>query len=361
VDSVIQTQVARQSEGLKELVAHEPLGAIANISAWNYPYFVGTNVIIPALLTGNTVLYKPSEYSSITGLNIVRLLHQAGVPKDVIVPIIGKGLVGETLLKENIDGVFFTGSNATGQKIAKQVAGRMIRVQLELGGKDPTYVCDNADAVVAAKSLADGAMYNTGQSCCSVERIYVHQAVYDTFMETFISEVKSFKVGDPQNKDTYIGPLTLGSRAIATLENQVKDAIAKGGKVVVGGKKKDTPSGCWFEPTVIINANNQMEVMREESFGPIIGIQKVSGDEEAISLMNDNAYGLTAGVYSSSSERAQKILAKINAGTVYWNACDRVSPFLPWSGRKGSGIGSTLGIQGIMTFVQPKAYHLIGK
>jgi len=257
---------------------------------------------------------------------------------------------------------FFTGSNATGEKISKQIAGRMIRVQLELGGKDPMYVCEDADPEFAAKSLADGAMYNTGQSCCSVERIYVHSKVYKKFMEVFINEVKGFKVGDPINdKDAYIGPLTMPKQP-DFLENQVKDAVAKGAKVLVGGNKgKLTSHGNWFEPTVLTNVNHTMDVMKEESFGPIIGIQEVNSNEEAIYLMNDTKYGLTAGIYTKNQSLAEEILPQINSGTVYWNACDRVSPALPWSGRKGSGIGSTLGLDGIMSFVQPKAYHLIKK
>jgi len=289
-------------------------------------------------------------------------LRQAGIPDDAFIPVIGKGPVGESLIQQNVNGVFFTGSNATGEKIAKQLAGRMIRVQLELGGKDPSYVCEDADPEFAAASLADGAMYNTGQSCCSVERIYVHTKVYKQFMDKFLSEVKGFKVGDPINdKDAYIGPLTMSSQP-DFLFKQVEDAKSKGAKVLIGGKKGNlTQHGNWFEPTVLVNVNHTMDVMREESFGPIIGIQEVKSNEEAISLMNDTKYGLTAGIYSKNKALAEEILPQINSGSVYWNACDRVSPALPWSGRKGSGIGSTLGRDGILSFVQPKAYHLIKK
>eukprot|EP01114_Cavostelium_apophysatum_P000096 TRINITY_DN1009_c0_g1_i1.p1 TRINITY_DN1009_c0_g1~~TRINITY_DN1009_c0_g1_i1.p1 ORF type:complete len:496 (+),score=129.56 TRINITY_DN1009_c0_g1_i1:110-1597(+) len=366
VDSVIQTRVEKEKGNIIEQVTSEPLGVIANISAWNYPLFVGNNVLVPALLTGNAVLYKPSEYSTMTGLKMIQLLHKAGVPEQVLRPVVGKGDIAEHLLTKDLNGVFFTGSNATGAKIAQKVAGKMVRLQLELGGKDPTYVCDDADVESAAKSLADGANYNTGQSCCSVERIYVHTKIYNKFVEIFVNEVKAFKMGDPLQDGTYIGALALAKQP-DFLEAQVKDAVAKGAKILVGGHKGYTGNeeklkrGHWFQPTVLVNVNHTMDVMREESFGPIIGIMEVKSDEEAVKLMNDTKYGLTAGVYTPSKIRAEDVLSQVESGTVYWNACDRVAPCLPWSGRRGSGIGSTLGREGIQTFVQPKAWHLIGK
>jgi acyl-CoA reductase-like NAD-dependent aldehyde dehydrogenase len=340
-----------------ETIHHEPLGVIANISAWNYPYFVGANVFVPALLAGNAVLYKPSEYATLTGLEIGKLLHASGVPQDVFTVLVGGGRVGIELLKEQVDGVFFTGSYGTGKRIAEAVAGRMIKLQLELGGKDPTYVCEDVDVAAAAASLADGAMYNTGQSCCSVERIYVHERIHDAFVDAFVKEVKGFKVGEPTDESTYIGPLTR-SQQVKVLSMHVADAVAKGAKLLVGGHPLDRPGGHWFEPTVLVNVNHDMAVMREESFGPIIGIQKVSGDDEALRLMNDTDYGLTAGVYTKDALRAQRLLARVNAGSVYWNCCDRVSPRLPWSGLKHSGVGLTLSTYGIEAFTRPKAWHL---
>lgn len=343
--------------GLREVIEHVPLGVVANISAWNYPYFVGSNVFVPALLAGNAVLYKPSEYATLTGLEIGRLLHASGVPPEVFHVLVGGGRVGIELLKEPVDGVFFTGSYATGKRIAEAVAGRMIKLQLELGGKDPTYVCDDVDVAAAAASLADGAMYNTGQSCCSVERIYVHKGVHDAFVDAFVKEVKAFKVGEPTAEDSYIGPLTRAQQ-VKVLQMQVADAVAKGAKLLAGGKPLDRPGGHWFEPTVLVNVNHDMLVMREESFGPVIGIQKVADDDEAVRLMNDTDYGLTAGVYTKDETRAQTILARVDAGSVYWNCCDRVSPRLPWSGVKHSGVGLTLSTYGIETFTRPKAWHL---
>ncbi len=343
--------------GMREVIEHVPLGVIANISAWNYPYFVGANVFVPALLAGNAVLYKPSEYATLTGQEIGRLLHASGVPQEIFQVLVGGGRVGIELLKEPVDGVFFTGSYATGKRIAEAVAGRMIKLQLELGGKDSSYVCDDVDIDAAAASLADGAMYNTGQSCCSVERIYVHEKIHDAFVDAFVREVRGFKVGEPTAEDTYIGPLARAQQ-VKVLQMQVADAVAKGAKLLAGGKPLDRPGGHWFEPTVLANVNHDMLVMRDESFGPIIGIQKVVGDDEAVRLMNDTDYGLTAGVYTKNEARAKTILAQIHAGSVYWNCCDRVSPRLPWSGVKHSGVGLTLSTYGIETFSRPKAWHL---
>jgi acyl-CoA reductase-like NAD-dependent aldehyde dehydrogenase len=357
-----QTRAATATEtvfdegGMREQIEHVPLGVVANISAWNYPWFVGCNVIVPALLTGNAVLYKPSEYATLTGLEIARLLHEAGVPKDVFTALVGEGAVGAALLEQQLDGLFFTGSHATGARIAQALSGRLVKLQLELGGKDPTYVCDDADPTTAAGSLADGAMYNTGQSCCSVERIYVHESIHDAFVAAFVEAVKGMKAGDPMAQDTYIGAITRAPQ-LAVLQAQVADAVAQGATLHTGGRRLPGP-GNWFAPTVFSNVDHRMALMRDESFGPVIGIQRVSGDEQAVRLMNDTRYGLTAGVYTPDEARARRLLAQVNAGSVYWNCCDRVSPRLPWSGYGDSGVGLTLSTYGIQTFTRPKAWHL---
>ncbi|MEK7433966.1 MAG: aldehyde dehydrogenase family protein [Cyanobacteriota bacterium] len=348
-----------KNQHLEESISHEPLGVICNISAWNYPYFVASNVFIPALLTGNSVLYKPSEFATLTGLEIANLLYEAGIPKDIFITIIGDGKIGASLLEQNLNGIFFTGSYPTGKKISELASKKFMKVQLELGGKDPVYICDDVDVKSVAEAVADGAFYNNGQSCCAVERIYVNSKIYDTFVEHFLDAVKGFVIGDPMDSKTYIGALTRKELQITALEKQVEDAIKKGAKLLTGGKRFEH-EGFYFEPTVFVNVNHDMELMKEESFGPIIGIQKVNDDDEAISLMNDTEYGLTSSVYSSSKERSKNILSQMNSGTVYWNCCDRISPRLPWSGRKNSGIGSTLSTYGIQAFVQPKAWHLKG-
>jgi len=356
VEPVTATETVYDENGMKERIEHVPLGVVGNISAWNYPWFVGCNVIVPALLTGNAVLYKPSEYATMTGLEIARLLHEAGVPRDVFATLVGAGPVGAALLEQKIDGLFFTGSHATGTRIAQAVGSRFMKLQLELGGKDPTYVCDDADPKIAAQSLADGAMYNTGQSCCSVERIYVHEKIHDAFVAAFVETVKGFKPGDPMAEDTYIGAIARAPQ-LDVLDAQVADAQAKGATLLAGGHRLPGP-GNWYAATVLAQVDHRMDVMRQESFGPIIGIQKVSGDEEAVALMNDTRYGLTAGVYTPDGERAEKLLSRVNAGSLYWNCCDRVSPRLPWSGFGDSGIGLTLSTYGIETFTRPRAWHL---
>jgi acyl-CoA reductase-like NAD-dependent aldehyde dehydrogenase len=339
-----------------ERITADPLGLVTNISAWNYPYFVGGNVLLPALLTGNSVLYKPSELVPQTGAAFAELLHQAGVPADALAVVQGGGRTGSLLLRQPLDGVFFTGSRATGRRIAQAAARHLIKVQLELGGKDPVYVCADVDVAQAAASLADGAFYNTGQSCCSVERIYVHRKIWRSFLDAFVATVRQFKVGDPNDEDTYIGPLARPAQR-AVLESQVADARAQGARVVLGGKRLRR-RGSYFAPTVLTHVTHGMSVMRDESFGPIIGLMPVDHDEAAIHLMNDTIYGLTAGVYSTDGDRAERILRQVNAGSAYWNCCDRVSPRLPWSGRQGSGLGLTLSREGIRTFTQPKAWHL---
>jgi len=346
-----------RQEGLEEKISYEPLGVICNISAWNYPYLVGVNVFVPALLAGNAVMYKPSEYATLTGLEIEKLLKQAGILQNIFHVAIGAREVGELLLELPFDGYFFTGSYKTGKYIYEKVADKMVPCQCELGGKDPLYVTDDiADIKSVAITTADGAFYNNGQSCCAVERIYVHEKIYDQYLEEFVKEVKSWKVGLPTEEGVYMGPLSRSSQ-LAFLEQQVLDALKKGATIVTGGKGLQR-KGNFFEPTVLINVTHEMMVMKDESFGPLIGIMKVKNDEEAIQLMQDTEYGLTASVYSSDKLRAEKILKEINTGTGYWNCCDRVSAALPWSGRKHSGFGTTLSHAGLRAFVKPKAWHL---
>ncbi len=355
----LSDEVMSNTDGMEERIVYEPLGVICNISAWNYPYLVGVNVFVPALLAGNAVLYKPSEHATRTGLEIERLLKLAGVPVDIFHMAIGAGEVGSLLLNLPLDGYYFTGSYKTGQYIYEKVAPKMVPCQCELGGKDPLYVADDiADVKAVAAGTADGAFYNNGQSCCAVERIYVHEKVYEPYLDAFLREVKDFKTGQPTEDGVYIGPLSRKEQ-LSLLENQVADAVSKGATILTGGKRMPGP-GYFFEPTVLSNVNHDMLMMREESFGPVIGIMKVSGDAEATRLMNDTEYGLTASVYSADKQRAQHILQQLNTGSGYWNCCDRVSAALPWSGRKHSGFGVTLSHAGLRSFVRGKGMHLRG-
>lgn len=356
-EKYLSDEIMISDDKLVEKISYEPLGVVCNISAWNYPYLVGLNVFVPALIAGNTVMYKPSEHSTLTGLEIQKLLYESGVPSDVFQIAIGAKEVGELLLDMPFDGYFFTGSYKTGKHIYNRVSTKMVPCQLELGGKDPLYVCDdNADIKSVAAATADGAFYNNGQSCCAVERIYVHEKVYDSYVDEFIKEVKSYKLGQPNEDGVYIGPLCRKDQ-VEFLQGQVNDAVKKGGVVATGGHPIKG-KGYYFEPTVILNATHNMDVVRDESFGPIIAVMKVKDDAEAVKLMQDTEYGLTAAVYSSDQRRAESILKQINAGTGYWNCCDRVSAALPWSGRNHSGFGATLSHMGLRAFTRPKAYHL---
>ena len=343
----------------KEKIVYEPLGVIANISAWNYPYLIAMNVLIPALIGGNAVFYKPSEYSSLTGLHICKLLYQAGVPENALQPVIGKGGVGEFLLQLPLDGYYFTGSYRTGKFIAQKLAEKLVPCQLELGGKDPLYVMDDvADIDQTAAAVLEGVVYNNGQSCCAVERVYVHEKVFDQFVDSYTRQMKKMIVGDPMNSGTEVGPLTRKEQ-LEFLQKQIRDAESKGAKLLGGGRQVGT-KGYFIEPAALVNVNHGMSLMREESFGPVVGIQKVKDDQEALELMQDTEYGLTAAVYSKDYQRAEALMKKMDTGTVYWNCCDRVSAALPWSGRKHSGLGTTLSYQGIRAFVQPKSYHIRG-
>ncbi len=359
-ERVLAEEVVLDDGHFREVIAHEPLGVIANISAWNYPYLIGVNVFVPALIAGNAVLYKPSEYTTLTGLEFQKLWAQSGLAPGLFQTVTGGGEVGKQLLELPLDGYYFTGSPVTGKFIYEQVAKKMVPCQMELGGKDPMYVtANNHNLGQVANSAVEGVYYNNGQSCCAVERIYVHQDVYHDFINLFVKEVKQMKMGDPMNEEVFIGPLARKEQ-MAYLQAQVDDAVANGGKVLSGGKA-ETRKGYYFQPTVIINASHHMKIMTEESFGPIIGIQMVKSDQEAIELMKDSAYGLAASVFSDDQAQALEIMDQMKTGTVYWNCSDRISPRLPWSGRKKSGIGVTLSEAGIRAFTLPKAYHLRSK
>jgi len=340
----------------KEILTYQPLGVVLNISAWNYPYLVGMNVIIPAIIGGNCVIYKPSEHSSLTGIEITKLLYLSGLSKDYFQCVIGGGNIGKELLKLKFDGVFFTGSYNTGKSIYESATKEFIPIGLELGGKDPCYVTSSIDDIRSvSESVCEGAFYNNGQSCCSVERIYVHQDIYDDFIANVKLIIGNYKIGNPK-EDVNCGAITRADH-INFLNSQKQDALDKGAKILI--ENKNIPSvGNFFSPTVLIDVNHNMNLMKDETFGPLIGIQKVKDDQEAIQLMNDSEFGLTASVFSNDKKRAKTILDNLEAGNVYINCCDRVSPYLPWAGQRNSGIGQTLSFNGILGFVRPKSFHI---
>lgn len=340
---------------LVERVTYDPVGVVAHLSAWNYPYFVALNSVVPALLTGNAVLYKPSEHATRTGARIVRLLHEAGVPLDVAQLVVGAGPTGAALAAAPVDVVCFTGSYSTGVRVAAAAAANLTRVQLELGGKDAAYVCDDVEIAATADAVAEGIFYNAGQSCCAIERLYVHDAIHDDFVAALVAVAERLVVGDPLDERTDLGPLARPAQ-IELLEAQVADAVAKGGRVVTGGSRAEH-GAAWFAPTVVVDADPSMLLMREESFGPVIGVQRVADDEHAVAAMDDADYGLTAAVFSRDRARAEAILARLETGTVYWNCSDRTTVRLPWAGRRHSGLGTSLSHAGIRAFVREKAWH----
>lgn len=358
VEAVIAPRVvsAGGSGAVEERITHEPVGLVAHVSAWNYPYFVGLNTIIPALLTGNAVLYKPSEHATLTGLAVVDLMHRSGIPVDVVQAIVGRGPIGASLVGADVDMVCFTGSYDTGRRVARSVADRLVRLQLELGGKDGTYVCDDVDIDAAALAIAEGAFYNGGQSCSAIERIYVHEAIFDRFTDTFAEVVAAYRTGDPEDEHTDIGPLARAAQ-LDVLDAQVADAVAKGARVVVGGKRIEH-AGSWYEPTVLVDVDPRMSIMRDETFGPVIGVQRVRDDAEAFACLDDTEFGLGASVFSRDRERAERILSRLDVGNAYWNRSDRSSVTLPWAGRRHSGLGVSMSESGVRAFVREKAWHL---
>jgi acyl-CoA reductase-like NAD-dependent aldehyde dehydrogenase len=356
VPGAIADRAVTASPDLVERVTYEPAGVVAHVSAWNYPYFVALNTIAPALLVGNTVVYKPSELASLTGLRIIDLLHRAGVPREVVHVAVGGGAAGALLVDADVDVVCFTGSYATGLRVAAAAAANLTRAQLELGGKDAAYVCDDVDVARVAPAVAEGIFYNAGQSCCAIERLYVHDAIFDPFVEALVAIVRGYRVGDPADTSTDVGPLARAAQP-DLLEQQVADAVAKGARVLVGGRRPGRP-GSWFEPTVLVDVDHTMRLMREESFGPVIGVQRVRDDEEARALMDDTEYGLTGAVFSDDEARAMRLLTALDTGSVYWNTSDRTSVCLPWAGRRHSGLGVSLSESGVRCLAREKAWHL---
>jgi acyl-CoA reductase-like NAD-dependent aldehyde dehydrogenase len=341
-----------------ERITYEPVGVVAHISAWNYPYFVALNSIVPALLAGNTVLYKPSEHATLTGLRLVDLLHRAGVPVDVVHTVVGGGAAGAALVNSDVDMICFTGSYTTGRRVAAAAADRLVRVQLELGGKDAVYVCDDVDIDAAAIGVAEGACYNSGQSCCALERVYVHDAVYDRFVDALLDVVSGYRVGDPADDATEIGPLARAAQ-LDLLDAQIADATAKGARLLCGGERR-AGAGNWYLPTVLVDVDDQMAIMRDETFGPVVPVVRVRDDEDAVARMDDTEFGLGAAVFSADRSRAERLLARLDVGNAYWNTSDRSSVRLPWAGRRHSGTGVSMSDAGILTFVREKAWHLQG-
>jgi succinate-semialdehyde dehydrogenase/glutarate-semialdehyde dehydrogenase len=351
-------------EGQVLLLAHkrarlfyEPYGVVLVITPWNYPFSISLSGMAAALVAGNTVVLKPAPATTLIGLELGALAARAGLPAGVVNVVATDDAVAQQLVEDpRVSKIVFTGSVSTGKRIMASAAKNLTPVVLELGGKDPAIVLKDADLERTAAGLVWGAFLNAGQTCASVERVYVEEPLARALIDKVVEETKKLKLGDPAAPDTDVGPLTL-ERQRRLVEEHVADALAKGATALTGGARPER-DGYFYPPTVLTGVDHRMRVMREESFGPIIGIQQVAGDAEAAALMNDSEYGLTAGVYTQDETRARALLAKLRAGSVYWNCCDRVSPHLPWSGVGHSGVGVTLSRYGIQTFTRLKAYHL---
>jgi len=348
-----------QKPGFRRYVAREPVGIVMVIAPWNYPYLTAANTIVPALLAGNAVILKHAAQTLLVGERFAEAFRKANLPKGLFHNLVlSHAQTGKLLGSGRIDHVNFTGSVAGGRAIERALAGTFASLGLELGGKDPAYVMANAKLDDAIENLVDGAFYNSGQCCCGIERIYVDERVYDDFVAGYVDLTRKYVVGNPLDRETTLGPMARGSFA-DTVRGQIEEALRKGAKPLVNMKvADDRPGSPYLAPEVLVNVNHQMAVMREESFGPVVGIMKVRDDEEAIALMNDSPYGLTASIWTRDMERAAALGERIETGTVYMNRCDYVDPHLVWTGVKDTGRGAALSKFGFDALTQPKSYHL---
>ncbi|KAG9402163.1 hypothetical protein AC1031_007866 [Aphanomyces cochlioides] len=352
------------TESLFQEITKEPIGVVFCIAPWNYPMMTVVNSVIPALLAGNGVLLKHSPQTPLCGDHYESTLAQAGVPQDLLRSIHCSHETAAALITNPlVNYVSFTGSVRGGAQVnATAGATRFIGTTLELGGKDAMYVAPDADIAAAAAGLVDGACYNAGQSCCGVERVYVHRSKYEEFIAEAVPHFDAYKLGNPLESSTTLGPMALAS-ATAVLTQHIQDAVAKGGKVVTANKAPSEVTdavghGRFFPPTLVRDATHDMLLMSEESFGPILGVMAVDSDEEAIEKMNDSNYGLTAGIFTRDFERAKRIGKQLEAGTVYMNRCDAVDAYLPWTGVKDTGKGHSLSEHGFAAFTQLKGWNM---
>jgi acyl-CoA reductase-like NAD-dependent aldehyde dehydrogenase len=358
-EKALAPYVPEDRPGFRRYLKNEPLGVVFVIAPWNYPYLTAVNSIVPALMAGNAVILKHAAQTLLVGERFAKAFERAGLPKGVFQNIVLNHAQTEKLLGSGkIDHVNFTGSVAGGRAIEKAAAGTFMTLGLELGGKDPAYVLPDVKLDHAVANLVDGAFYNSGQCCCGIERVYVHEKVYDEFVEGFIAETKNYRVGNPLDQATTMGPMAQ-ARFADFIREQKAEALRKGATAHIGMKVENDREGSpYLAPEVLTNVDHQMSVMREESFGPIVGIMKVRNDEEAIALMNDSPYGLTASIWTTDTDRAAAIGDRIETGTVFMNRCDYVDPGLVWTGVKETGKGGAMSVVGYENLTRPKSYHL---
>lgn len=352
----LSPDILPEKEGFHRRIEHVPLGIVFNIVAWNYPLLIPVNVVVPALLAGNSVLLKHSAKTPLCGVHFENAFGHLDVPGLVRNLIVSHQETAKLIADERIAYVAFTGSVPGGQKVYQQVSKRFINTGLELGGKDPAYLAEDADIDFSVENIVDGACYNTGQSCCAVERVYVHEKHYDQFLSKAKKVLEAYRPGDPLDETTTMGPL-VSPGAVKLLEQQVKDGIKKGGRLLLGGKKMAGSKGNFFLPTLIADLPNHAEIMQEESFGPVVPVMRVKDDTEALACMNDTRFGLTASIWTKSQERAERFARVLEAGTIYQNRCDYLDPALPWTGMRESGFGSTLSRYGFYHLTKRKSIH----
>ena len=348
-----------EKAGFSRFIRHEPLGVVLDIAAWNYPLLIAVNVVVPAVLAGDAVVVKHSARTPLCGEHFERGFREAGAPPDLVRAVHASHEVTERIIASpRVGFVSFTGSVAGGRAVHRAASARFIDCGLELGGKDPAYVCADADFAFAAENVADGAFYNAGQSCCGVERVYVERPIYERFVEALVEQARALQMGDPRDAATTLGPMAQAS-APGFLQAQVADARAKGARVPCGGVPASVDGrGRFFAPTVVADATHEMDVMVEESFGPVVAVAPVDDDEQAIRMMNDSPFGLTASVWTTDDARALRIAEQIETGTAFQNRCDYLDPLLPWTGVKDSGKGCTLSHLGFARLTRPKSFHL---
>ncbi len=347
-------------EGFIRFIRRVPLGVTFIVAPWNFPYLTSVNAIVPALMAGNAVILKHSAQTPLCAERYAEMFEKAGMPEGVFQYLHLTHADTERVIKApEIDFVGFTGSVSGGVMVEQAAAGRFIGVGLELGGKDPAYVRSDADLAHAVENLVDGAFFNSGQSCCGIERIYVHDSLYDDFVSGCATLVSQFRLGSPIDADTNLGPVVKTSAA-EFVRGQVNEAVSQGASALVDASSfaADAPGSPYLAPQVLVDVDHSMRVMSEESFGPVVGIMKVGSDEEAISLMNDSDYGLTAAIWSNDADAAISIGDRIDTGTWFMNRCDYLDPALAWTGVKDSGRGCTLSSLGYEHLTRPKSFHL---
>lgn len=352
----LRPDILSEKPGFVRRIEHAPLGVVFDIAAWNYPLVIPINVIVPALLAGNTVMIKHSAKTPLCGRAFAEAFGGLDIPDLVTDLVIDHEQTARLIGDPRVKHVSFTGSVEGGREIYRHTAERLIDAGLELGGKDPAYVAEDADLDFAVENIVDGACYNAGQSCCAVERVYVHRSLYDQFLAKAQPILEKYRGGDPLEESTTIGPLA-SRGALDGLEEQVNDAVARGARLLCGGGRVPDVAGNFFAATLLADVPQDALAMQEESFGPLLPVAPVEDDEEAVRCMNDSRFGLTASVWTSSVERAERLATQLDAGTIFQNRCDYLDPALPWTGVGESGKGSTLSPYGFLHLTRRKSIH----